>query len=190
MGGRVLLDAVVVLGVVVVVSIADSVVVADLLSAVVTGVVLVGVAEVLRNSALVARVSDARVVAARVLGGLELLLDSSVLVLSIVVKIVSVATTISVGVVAMAANAATSVGGVGVNFGVIFILRLLDVSGARVRTTEVAFHGVDVVSILIMGMISSVVVLNLRGAGNGSEASKSKGLEHSEYLHPGSAQPI
>ena len=95
-----------------------------------------------------------------------------------------------VSLVTSAATASTSVDGRGVNSFIICILGLLNVSGTRVRATEVAFHGVDVVSILIMGMISSVVVLNLRGAGNGSEASKSKGLEHSEYLHPGSAQPI
>ena len=161
---------------------------------VMTSSVMVRVAEVLRDGTLGTGVSDCTtaiaiaptvvivVVSTGVGSRLELLLNSAVLVLAIVVKIVAMAATSGfvVSLVTSAATASTSVDGRGVNSFVILILGLLNVSGTRVRATEVAWDLVVMV----------VITLDLRGAGNGSEASKSKGLEHIEYLHPGSAQPI
>ena len=84
--------------------------------AMVTIAVLVRVAEVLRNSALVARVSDCLVVAARVLGGLELLLDAAVLVAAVVVDVMGVlavnalvTVAVSTVAVAMAVSAGSAV---------------------------------------------------------------------------------
>ena len=179
------------LGVVAGLILADGVVVAYLLATVESSTVVVRVAEVLRDGTLGTGVSDCTtaiaiaptvvivVVSTGVGSRLELLLNSAVLVLAIVVKIVAMAATSGfvVSLVTSAATASTSVDGRGVNSFVILILGLLNVSGTRVRATEVAL---DLV----------VMMLDLRGAGNGSEASKSKGLEHIEYLHPGSAQPI
>ena len=155
----------------------------DLLTGVVTGSVVVWVLEVLRNSALVAGIGDSTAVAwdTGVLSGLELFVESSVLVASIVVKRVSMETASSrtVSIVASAAKASTSVDGGGINSFVISVLGLLDESGEGAWALVLAWN---VVAVTIMAVMSTMVVLNFSCRSNCSEASKRESLKHFEYF--------
>lgn len=160
---------------------ANGVVVADLLTGVETGSVVVWVLEVLRNSTLVAGIGDSAAVtwATGVLSGLELIVESSVLVATPVVKRVSMETTSSrtVSIVASAAKASTSVDGGGINSFVISILGLLNESGEGAWALELAW---DVVAVTIMAVGRTMVVLYFSCKSSCSEASKRESLEHVE----------
>ena len=157
---------------------ANTVVVADLLTGVETGSVMVWVLEVLRDSTLVAGIGDSTTVARAtgVVGRLELFVESSVLVASIVVKLVTVETASSgtVSIVASAAKASTPVDGGGINSFVISLLGLLDKSGERAWALVLAWNAEAV-----------VVTLNFSCGSNGGEASKRESLEHVESFLEG-----
>ena len=188
---HVIVCAVVIGGVVLGLVLVHSVIVAYLLAGVESSTMVVGVLEVLRNRTLVSGVSNstAVVMAARVLSRLELLFGSSVLVLSVVVQVMTVAATsrLVVSLVSGAANLTTSVDGVSIDLVAVKFLRLFNESGkgcrALVATVVVAVAvavtvtmTVDMVTILVVSMRVRKVMLS--GACNCCKAGKGESLKH------------
>ena len=183
-------------------------VVAWILAMVESGAVVVRVAEVLRDGMLGTRVGNCPtmvaftvivvVVSTGVGSRLELLLNSAVLVLAIVVKVMTVAASSGfvVSLVTSAALRATSIDGIAVDLAVVGVLGLLYKTGklswamvaAVVMAMSVSMMSVtvtvsvavamtvDMVAVLVVSMRIGEVVLNC--ACSSSEASKSEGLEH------------
>ena len=198
--GRSSLDMVVgfaVVGVVLRLVLFHGIVVARLLTGVESSTMMVRVLEVLWNRTLVSGVSNSTAVAmaARVRSRLELLFGSSVLVLSVVVQVMTVAATgrLVVSLVSGAANLTTSVDGVGIDLVAVKILRLFNESGkgcrALVATVVVAVAvavtvtvtmTVDMVTILVVSMRVRKVMLS--GACNCCKAGKGESLKHFEFL--------
>ena len=181
-------------------------VVAWILAMVESGAVVVRVAEVLRDGMLGTRVGNCPtmvaftvivvVVSTGVGSRLELLLNSAVLVLAIVVKVMTVAASSGfvVSLVTSAALRATSIDGIAVDLAVVGVLGLLyktgklswamvaavvmamSVSMMSVTVSVAVAMTVDMVAVLVVSMRIGEVVLNC--ACSSSEASKSEGLEH------------
>ena len=181
-------------------------VVAWILAMVESGAVVMRVAEVLRDGMLGTRVGNCPtmvaftvivvVVSTGVGSRLELLLNSAVLVLAIVVKVMTVAASSGfvVSLVTSAALRATSIDGIAVDLAVVGVLGLLYKTGklswamvaAVVMAMSVSMMSVtvsvavamivDMVAVLVVSMRIGEVVLNC--ACSSSEASKSEGLEH------------
>ena len=181
-------------------------VVAWILAMVESGAVVVRVAEVLRDGMLGTGVGNCPtmvaftvivvVVSTGVGSRLELLLNSAVLVLAIVVKVMTVAASSGfvVSLVTSAALRATSIDGIAVDLAVVGVLGLLYKTGklswamvaAVVMAMSVSMMSVtvsvavamivDMVAVLVVSMRIGEVVLNC--ACSSSEASKSEGLEH------------
>ena len=192
--GRSSLDMVVgfvVVGVVLRLVLFHGIVVARLLTGVESSTMVVRVLEVLWNRTLVSGVSNSTAVAmaARVRSRLELLFGSSVLVLSVVVQVMTVAATsrLVVSLVSGAANLTTSVDGVSIDLVAVKFLRLFNESGkgcrALVATVVVAVAvavtvtmTVDMVTILVVSMRVRKVMLS--GACNCCKAGKGESLKH------------